>query len=231
MRYLMLLPLCLCLGCGPEIPKPKADESKWEKKSDSELQKEKGRREACAAGDKAAVAQIDKTLENRHTRRIVLGLRWAGVGFLLLAGLAIAVAVCVPALRAKALVGAAVCIGIGAVCWFLAELVPWLPFIGGILVFAGAVWLIWYAKKHYWTVAATGVGALNRFKHLVERLKLAYTKPDSDPLWGEIDRDASILLDELSRAGEGGSAAWKELNGIHAELKAKGRVVDAVGGV
>ena len=51
MRYLMLLPLCLCLGCGPTIPKPTAEESRWEKKSDSDLRKEKSAHESAGSDE------------------------------------------------------------------------------------------------------------------------------------------------------------------------------------
>lgn len=117
-----------------------------------------------------------------------------------------------------------------SVTGWLAGLLPSIPYIGGGLAAALAAWKALRASRLA-AAATTGVLAINRFKHMLERVKDALGKPDEATDWDAMGRDATILLDELKRAGQEGSAAWKELSAIHDGLKsrAKGPVLDPTG--
>jgi len=111
---------------------------------------------------------------------------------------------------------------------WLAGLLPSIPYIGGGLAAALAAWKALRASRLA-SAATTGVLAINRFKHLAERLKDALSKPDGETDWEALRRDSTVLLDELRRAGQEGSAAWKELGAIHDALKAKQAPATPVG--
>jgi hypothetical protein len=100
------------------------------------------------------------------------------------------------------------------------ELLSRIPYVGPALPLAWGVWEM-LKKRRLLSAATTGVQAINRFKHLAERVKDALSKPDAATDWEALGRDTTILLDELRRAGQEGSAAWQELGAIHDGLKAK----------
>lgn len=89
-------------------------------------------------------ARLDKTEDKETAARI----RWAGVAFLALGVLLIVLGFWLPAGKKTCFIGAISCLGVGASCWFLAKLVPWLPVIGLCLAVVLGVVIAYYLREY-----------------------------------------------------------------------------------
>lgn len=202
-RFLLLVPLCLCVGCVSAAGRQGAADVK---EVLAEVYKD-----GAAAGDERV----------RQAGRVQAGVcKQLGAP----AG--------VVGATAEYLSGLADRIEQDILAWeqvkgWLGGLVGAIPYVGGGLAAALAAWKALRASK-LGQVATAAVVGINKFKHLAEKYKLAMARDDNDVIWSELDRDTSILLEELKTLGKEGSTAWKELSAIHDALKAKGNVVDCV---